>query len=114
MFPYWLLFAYFALGALISRGVVGKAMPDEASLVGAGDGPNPYAGQPGPIAKSDPFLRIGFIAITLMAGLRYEVGGDWSAYLLRFRQTSALPFDAALKLTDAGYQAVSWICAQVA
>lgn len=56
MLPYWLLFGFFAAGALF-------AQPD--------------------LRRSKPLglMLAGFVAIVVMVGLRYDVGVDWGGYL---------------------------------
>ena len=56
MLVYWLLFLYFAVGAM-------REQP-----------------QPAGSARSHIPFRIGCVLMTLMIGLRYHVGADWIPY----------------------------------
>ena len=84
MFPYWILVAYFAGGALLS---------DTAR-------------------RSEPrvstFLVIGGIIIALMVGLRYEVGADWTTYKLLFSYAAYAEFGRMLSIGDPAYQLLTW------
>jgi hypothetical protein len=86
LYPYWLLFIYFAVGALA------VSVSSQARRV------------PAPI-----FFIIGVTATILLIGLRYRVGGDWYTYLSYFRSMGSYDFGEALFLGDPGYQAISWM-----
>jgi len=87
--PYWLLFAFFAAGAVIAGSSAEKMR------------------SPGVI------LSIGAVAMTLLIGLRYNVGGDWNTYELMYYRAGPLPFADALSIGDPAYQAVNWIAYQL-
>ena len=83
MLPYWILFAVFAIGALqYQRG--------------------------GPRSGNPLLIAAGF-GLTLMIGLRYEVGGDWGTYLRNFEDIRYADLFAALALTDPGYGFLNWL-----
>ncbi len=85
MTPYWLLFILCALIALNS------GRQDEnhrTSLVG---------------------LVLFGILLTLMIGLRFEVGGDWGAYQGHFIRISYLSLGDVLAQNDPGYYALNWL-----
>ena len=84
MFPYWLLFAYFAGGALLSKTLRGPHRPPS------------------------PFLVAGMVLIALMIGLRYEVGADWDSYKLIFSYAGYVDLERAIRLGDPGYQMMNW------
>jgi hypothetical protein len=87
---YWLLFGYFAIGAAVDsgRGGAGKL--------------------------SAPLLfSTGIILIALMIGLRFEVGGDWFAYVRIFQHANYVGFTDALSSGDPAYQALNWIVARL-
>lgn len=89
MFIYWLLFAIFAFGALF------------AGPQGAG----------GAARQRIPFgLALAFL--TIIVGLRYDVGGDWETYEFMFSFARYADFDRALARGDPGYQFLNWICAR--
>ena len=85
MFPYWILVAYFAGGALLS---------DDARR----SGPRVSTG-----------LYIGAIIIALMVGLRYEVGADWPTYKILFSYAAYADLGRMLTIGDPGYQLLSWV-----
>lgn len=89
MFPYWILFAYFAGGAL--------AAPDR---------PDPSQRQP------RTYLLIGLLLTALMIGTRYKVGGDWRTYIYMFSYTKHISLSRALDVGDPGYQFLNWTVQQ--
>jgi hypothetical protein len=89
LFPYWLLFAYFAAGTFLHRD---NPRHDEDSY---------------------PLLTVGALLIALMIGLRYRVGGDWSAYQQLFSFTEFATFGQIVALGDPGYQLLNWFARQV-
>jgi hypothetical protein len=83
---YWLLFACVAAGALLN------------------------------IRQSDPnrpgfLFFLAILLITVMVGLRFEVGGDWDNYRHLFRYTAAVGIDRAIDASDPAYQIVNWLAA---
>ena len=85
MAPYWTLFAFAALFSLrdLRMPVIHRARASH--------------------------LLVIVVAITLMVGLRYRVGGDWSTYLDYVEQAQNLRLGQALALKDPGYQLVNWL-----
>ena len=85
MFPYWLLFGYFALGGLTGRGRLGP---------------------------SDQFRSIAFtigcIGVALMVGLRSEIGNDWFAYDRTFERMAFRDLGQVLGSADPGYMLLNW------
>lgn len=98
MLVYWLMFAYFAFGALITRPTVGAGRRDNHS----------NAVDPAPFR---PFFIAGAIAAVCLVGLRYQVGGDWSSYLAIFNTIQDEALAAALKNGDPAYQLLNWVVA---
>jgi hypothetical protein len=86
---YWLLFAYFAAGALLS---------DNTSRSWG---------------RVSPILGAGIILVALMIGLRFEVGADWKVYKLLFSYAGYADLWRVLMLGDPGYQFVSWAVRQL-
>lgn len=84
MLPYWLLFAYFATGALIE--------PIRRSVS----------------ADYSALLVLGGSVIALMIGFRYEVGGDWETYEFMFAYARRIDIGRALEIGDPGYQILNW------
>lgn len=89
MLPYWILFVYFAAGALL-------------------DPPRHAPGEQAPRT----YLLIGILLLTLMIGTRFQVGGDWRSYQFMFRFVEHMSFERALDFGDPGYQAINWIAQQ--
>lgn len=83
MLVYWLLFAFFAAGALITRPTEGHR-------------------------KVSVILVLGAILVCLAIGLRYEVGADWRTYKALYYYAGHLRFERLLRYGDPGYQFVSW------
>ncbi|HET7605283.1 MAG TPA: EpsG family protein [Sphingomicrobium sp.] len=86
MAAYWALFAFFAAGAIIAGSFTGENVR-----------------RPGAI------FAIGAVAMTLMIGLRYNVGGDWQTYEFIYYRAGPLAFADALSIGDPAYQAVNWV-----
>lgn len=85
MFPYWTLFTLCAVGAIQFRA-------------------NQVRGRQG-----GPLLFALAILVTLMIGLRFEVGGDWGSYLENFEETRFLDFGEAMRTQDPGYAFLNWL-----
>lgn len=84
MLTYWLLFSYFALGAIFF----------DRSRAGSG--------------QSGPLLAIGAIIIALLIGFRFEVGGDWGAYERMFAFARYADLGRMLSFGDPAYQLLNW------
>lgn len=99
MLPYWLLFLFFVVGAMLSLRRTAVAGPGVFS-----------SDQPAPLPQrrlKAPFA-LGLTIVALMIGLRFEVGGDWLSYADIFeRSTDDLWRE--LKRGDVGYQALNWL-----
>jgi hypothetical protein len=88
LFPYWLLFAIFAVGALQSRS------------------------QPLAYDRSAPVLATAGLFTALMIGLRYDVGGDWASYQEIFDSIAYFDFPATIAYDDPGYAILNWLAAK--
>lgn len=55
---------------------------------------------------------VATVLTVLMIGLRFEVGGDWGAYIRIYESIYFLPLMSALSITDPGYAVVNWFAAQ--
>jgi len=55
------------------------------------------------------------VAITLLIGFRYRVGGDWNVYKFWFGEIGRLPFRLALKRSpdEWGYTILNWVVARL-
>lgn len=86
MFWYWMLFAYFALGAIVTADLGRREKVREFRL----------------------FYVLGGSLIAVLAGLRYEVGGDWFSYLSMFEFAKRGDLWDNLTRGDPGYQLLNW------
>ena len=86
MFPYWLLFAIVAVGALTERTYASNVRRPGLILLG--------------------------IFIALMIGLRVEVGADYWTYLRLFEYASHQRLSDALRFGEPAHQVLNWAIAQ--
>ena len=49
------------------------------------------------------------VSLSLLIGLRYQVGGDWPNYIEYFERVRDVPLAEVLGLTDPGYQLLNWL-----
>jgi hypothetical protein len=95
MWPYWLMF-------LLSAGA---ALEEEWRAPGGATGRR--------------FLRVGgawllvILILTLLIGLRHQVGGDWGNYLDNLVLIQGLDLDRVLVMSDPGYQLLGWVSLRV-
>jgi hypothetical protein len=89
LFPYWILFAYFAAGAVFGRG--------RQAVIGP---------------RQRTFLLIGVLLTALMIGTRFKVGGDWRSYEFIFEFVGHMSLSRALEFGDPGYQYINWVVQQ--
>jgi len=82
---YWILFAFFAAGAVLTRGSSANGRPQA------------------PIA-----YLLGAILVCLAVGLRYEVGGDWITYEFWFSYARYADLGRLLEIKDPAYQFLNW------
>jgi hypothetical protein len=90
MFPYWVLFGIFAVGATLG--------PRDRAHAGSGGG---------------PLLAFCAIVMALMIGLRYEVGADWDQYERLFTVAGRASLERLLLRGDPGYQILNWTVRQL-
>lgn len=84
MLAYWLIFAYFAVGAFV-----------EANRT-----PDPTRRRPGWV--------LGGVLIFLMIGLRYEVGADWKTYGFIFTYAGYASLERLIGIGDPAFQLLNW------
>jgi hypothetical protein len=82
---YWLLFAFFAVGTLLSAG-------EQAS----------------PRGRTPVLLMFGATLVCLAIGLRYQVGADWETYKLLYSYAGLVKLGRVLSFGDPAYQILSW------
>jgi hypothetical protein len=104
MLMYWLMFALFAVGALLTRSAdVGPRRPVHPG------GPL----QMSPQAPSVAPLFAGMFLVAII-GLRYQVGGDWFNYLNIYRGIAREDFGGAFDVSvqEPAYTLINWVAAQ--
>nr|WP_314444319.1 EpsG family protein [uncultured Sphingomonas sp.] len=101
MTPYWLLWSFFFLGVILSQRQ-GQPQLQAASGASAVDRPG-----------LSVMVRVGLVAMTLMIGLRFTVGGDWGTYFVLFRRAGFQTFDQAIAQSDPGYALLNWTAQQL-
>lgn len=91
MLIYWLLFAFPAIMALAY----------------------PTAHRPANRSAAQVLALTAFVLFyTLIAGLRYEIGGDWGNYVEIYEDIATEPFSYALTVIDPLYGVVNYVAAQ--
>jgi len=80
---YWLMFAFFAVGALLRRGTAERKNVSVALFVGA-------------------------VLVCLAIGLRYKVGADWQTYKFLYSYAGVANLSRFLSFGDPGFQLLSW------
>lgn len=95
MLPYWLFFLVPAVGALASG-------PQARGRV---DGTRPL--------RIDATWMLIIVALTLVIGFRYEVGGDWSNYFRYLFGAATLNLSDLAGLEDPGYWALNILSVQL-
>ncbi len=103
MLAYWLLLAFFAVGALIENPRTGPVPVMSGYSPGNGRGPATWVR-----TTYSPMLVFGGLLTIAMIGLRYKVGGDWDNYVRIFFDAQRLSFSSAIEMGDPGYQAINW------
>jgi hypothetical protein len=53
------------------------------------------------------------VVLTIMIGFRYEVGGDWIAYLMHVDNMKGEPLDAIVGINEPAFQLLNWLGANV-
>lgn len=91
MWAYWLLFLVPALSATLA--------PAQRASGGREKG----------LRSKDLSLWIACAAVTLVVGLRYEVGADWINYFTYLDGVEGMDLIDVLRLADPGYQLLNWI-----
>jgi hypothetical protein len=81
---YWVLFGFFAAGALVTR---------------------PF--QPR-VASRHPLLVVGAVLTAILIGIRYKVGADWPTYDFMFHYAARVSLGRVLELGDPAYEVVNW------
>jgi hypothetical protein len=91
MWPYWLLFLVPALSAALA--------PAQRRA----------SGRENDLRGKDLALWIACAFVTLVVGLRYEVGADWINYFTYLDLVDGMDLVDVLRLPDPGYQLLNWI-----
>lgn len=100
---YWLIFGAFAVGALSYASALSRA----GTLPVSG----PYATA---ISRKSVILGAAGIALVVLIGLRYRVGGDWANYLDIFRRLAQQELVPALagSRQEPAYTFLNWLAAE--
>jgi hypothetical protein len=85
LIPYWLLFTYFAVGALLEP----RQQPSVRRHI--------------PLA-----MAVGGLLIAFLIGFRYQVGADWEQYEFMFSYANYADLGRVLELGDPAYQLLNW------
>ena len=64
-------------------------------------------------ASPSPLWTLVLVVLTLLIGLRYEVGGDWGNYLSYAEAVQILSLEEAISTSDPGYALLNWIGAKL-
>lgn len=94
MWPYWLMFW----------------VPALLSVSGYGERPRRAVSADQKVTL--PWLA-AFLTLTILIGCRYEVGGDWPAYVRAVDDAAGTSIRDALTMSDPGYQLLNWASAQL-
>jgi hypothetical protein len=57
------------------------------------------------------FWWLSLVLLTLLIGFRFEVGGDWGAYLIHFNNILRFSFSEVLTRGDPAYYMINWLVA---
>ena len=99
MWPYWAMFVFPAIAAFLGRSawwMNGSRGAFRLRSVGWGPG-----------------WVLALLAITLMVGYRFEVGGDWGNYFRYLEAVKDQSFAGVLALSDPGYMILSWLSVEM-
>jgi len=102
MLIYWLLLAFPSIFALLGlRAADSRGRSDLSKSRSRG------------IAFGGSMMIAFWILYNLISGLRYQIGGDWIAYIDMVLDIADSRFFDALKVTDVGFALTSWIVTRV-
>ena len=104
MIVYWLIFTAFAAGAIFYASTISRpgALPVSGPMAAS-------------VARRSIILSAAGVALVVLIGLRYRVGGDWSNYLDIFRRLAPLELGPALlgSRQEPAYTFVNWLAARL-
>jgi hypothetical protein len=89
MIPYWLLFGYFLIGAVLNNSSATGRQPPLAPML------------------------VGMLVMMLMIGLRFEVGADWVTYKFLFEFAGRVSLGRVIGIGDPGYELLDWSVQQL-
>lgn len=105
MLIYWLLFGFFAIGALVALPHVAAANPQMGTAYPQGSGAAAAMRPP----QRHALLAFGALVTIGLIGFRYRVGGDWFSYELIFSEAHRSDLMTVLGHGDPGYQLFNWL-----
>ncbi len=97
MWLYWLMFVSFALMVFVGRNFKSLQLNSHTLK----------------LEYRITYFGVAILFVCLMIGLRYQVGGDWDAYLNKMYETSGEDWLESISRGDPGYQFLNWIGANV-
>lgn len=106
MLPYWLLWAFFFFGAILTQR---RNMLHSASFLLSRQ---PGSPEPERLKGLSIMAVAGLAAMILMIGLRFEVGADWKPYDYIFRRAALRTFSQTLSQSDPGFALLNWLVQQ--
>jgi hypothetical protein len=95
MWPYWALYLLPAMAAISAP----RPKPRAAGWEGAD--------------RWTPAWALTLLAVTLMVGLRFRVGGDWGNYLRHLEVARYASLADVLRMADPGYMLANWVSARL-
>lgn len=101
---YWLIFAAFAVGAFSYASNISKL------------GTAPVSGPAAEIVSRRSAVLVGAgLALVLLIGLRYRVGGDWANYQELFRRIAPQELSTVFAVfrQEPGYTLLNWVAARM-
>lgn len=93
MWPYWIVFSLASIAALLSSPRVRVRHNRTRDI------------------RLDPAWIAVIVGLTTMMGFRYQVGGDWFAYIRMFEEAGFIAFGEAVVRGDPGYWVLNYLVA---
>lgn len=94
MWPYWFVFSLASMAALASSPRMRMRRDGTRDI------------------QLDPTWIAVIVGLTMMMGFRYQVGGDWFAYIRMFEEVHFMTFEEAAVRGDPGYWLLNYFVAQ--
>ena len=98
MLIYWVLFGFFAAGAILAQPRVAAGHPIPGHHLATAER-----------GRMHIPLLLGTLLIITVIGLRYKVGADWFTYAQIFGDVQRFDLLGAIERGDPGYQLLNWV-----